>query len=167
MSDIHDFDPPEYTGTEPKVKAEPPKSKGKPPLVVPVAVYTPPPAGAAHPKHARLSVAQRVDTAEAALGAAMLEITAARADLRQAELAEADALGALIAALPQPTAQEVNSERLAKEQAAKLARVSQGLSPTETRAPTHGHSPIDRAAANRGRAGTGMPLRSPVARRVV
>ncbi len=171
-----DDDIPEYVGADKTTRAEPPKSrKGMPPVVDPShvpsgAVYHPPVAGAAHPKAARKRVALALDVAEANLTAAQMEISASYNALQIAEREEAHALGELTRILPRPTAEEVHRAHLARETAAKVARVAQGLSPTAKPAPTNNKSPLDVAAANRPRAAAHLPsgsLRSAVARRIV
>jgi hypothetical protein len=136
-----------------------------------VAIYNPPAPGTSHAKHAILGPALRLDKAEANLTASQLELHAAKDHLRSCELIEADALSALIKVMPAPSQDEVFRELLAKEQAAKLARVSQGLPAVTPKVPTHGNSAVDIAAANRPRTSaqqpTGSPLRSPIARRLV
>jgi len=190
MASHHEHDdPPEFTGRNQTQRADPPKGKRAAPnhpgltdqtskqlaeeMASPVppsvAVYNPPAEGEAHPKIARLAPAQRLDEAEANLGATQLDLAEATAHLRNCEMIEADALAALISVMPGPTADEVFRDKLAKEQAAKLARVDQGLSPTEPKQIT-ARSPVDIAAAQRPRQSAQQPstaLRSPVARRLV
>jgi hypothetical protein len=170
-------DPEEFVGGDQSIPAAP-KSKTlvspRSPPVAPaprVAVYNPPAAGASHPKHAVLGPALRLDEAEANLSAAQLEFRNATLALRSCELIEAEALTEFVKVMPGPTFDEVNRQRLAAEQAAKMARVQAGLSPTPPKVPTHGNSPIDIAAANRPRTSQAMPaggpLRSNVVRRSV
>jgi hypothetical protein len=174
-------DPEEFTGVEPKTKADPKSNKGKSAAPVkavetvahpgtPKAVYHPPAEGEAHPQIARKSVAERLDAAEVALNLANLELTQATQNLRAAENAEADALDALTKALPPPSFDEVNRQRLAKIQADKMARVEAGETPVPAPVKSHGRSPIDVAAAQRPRTAAhaaNTPLRSPVVRRSV
>jgi hypothetical protein len=165
MATEHD-DPPEFTGRNHNQRADPKSSKRAAP---PVAVYNPPAEGEAHPKIARLAPAQRLDEAEANLGATQLELAEATAHLRNCELIEAEALSALVNVMPGPTAEEVYRDKLAKENAAKLARVDQGLSPTEPKQ-IMARSPVDIAAAQRPRTSAqapNSPLRSPTVRRIV
>jgi len=182
----YETDPPEFTGTTQTTKADPipgakpqggakkaalPNGNGKPAVDpgTPKAVYVPPAKGV-HPKIARLAAADRLDAADAALNAAQAEVTAARHSLRSAELVEADALEALTKAMPSPSQDEVYRAHIKRERDAKLARVAQGLSPTEPKKPTHDLSPISVAAANRPRTAPhapNAPLRSNVVRRLV
>jgi hypothetical protein len=185
----HENDPEEFVGATQERKADP---KGKrapvtdtdtrvsvakvlaeelasPHPGTPIAVYTPPAEGANHPKHAILGPAQRLDAAEVALNRATLEEKLARDNLRARELAEAEAEDAFIKVLPGPTFDEVNRQRLADEQAAKIARVEQGLPAVEPKKIV-ARSPVDLAAAQRPRTSpqaANQPLRSPVARRLV
>lgn len=164
----YEDDPPEFTGKEQKIKADP-KGKRAASGVPPVAVYNPPKEGESHPKHARLAPGQRLDAAEAGLNQSNAELQNATAHLRSCELAEADALEAFIKACPGPTYDEINHQRLVAEQAAKVERVSQGLPAVEPKK-IAARSPIDIAAAQRPRTSPQMansPLRSPTVRRTV
>ncbi|WMT75073.1 hypothetical protein [Bradyrhizobium sp. Ash2021] len=165
MAHEHEDQPTEYVGRDQTMKADP---KGAPKRV---AVYTPPAKGEAHPKIARLGPALRLDNAEADLTAAQLELNAAVNHLRSCELIEAAALTALIAVMPRPSQDEVYRAHIAKEQAAKMARVAQGLPAVEPPKPSHGRSAVDIAAAQRPRTSQAMPtgttLRSPISRRIV
>jgi hypothetical protein len=170
-----DADLVEYTGADKTTKADP---RGGPKKVAPVAaplteelaapaprvaVYTPPKDGESHPKHAILGPALRLDKADADLTSAQLELRAATSHLRSCEAIEAEALLALTKIMPGPTYDEVNRQRLAAEQAAKVARVEQGLAPVAAPVRSHGRSPIDQQAAHRPRHST-VPLFSPVSR---
>lgn len=181
---IHD-DPPEFTGTEAKIAADPVKGKRAAPVASPVkaalaeelasphpgtpkAIYEKP-TGPSHPHHAIKSVAEHLDAAEVALNAAHIEERLARENLRVAEQAEVDALDTLTKLLPGPTYAGVNAERLAREQTLKLERVAKGL-PAVPPKPVTARSPIDLAASQRPRTSpqaANVPLRSPVVRRVV
>jgi hypothetical protein len=130
---------------------------GKPVAMPSVAIYSPPAKGAAHAKTAKRSVALNLDQCEADLTAAQIEISASYNALQIAEREEAAALGELTRILPRPTAEENHRDHLAREMAAKVLRVEQGLSPTEKPAPTHGKSLLDRAAAQRPRASAQAP----------
>ena len=195
----YEDDPPEFTGTTQETKADPVRKSSKaaaPVKAVPVklpalveelaqpsasaadahpvpsvAVYNPPAEGEAHPKIARLAPAQRLDTAEADLNRANAELQAATHHLRNCELIEAEAEAALVKEMPGPTQDQVYRDLLAKETAAKLERIAQGLPAIEPPKPSHGRSAVDIAAANRPRTNaqqpTGAPLRSNVVRRTV
>jgi hypothetical protein len=190
---VHEFDdPPEFIGATQETKAEPKGKRAAPPVkaaaklpalapdvvghemaapVPSVAIYAPPTKGEAHPKIARLAPAQRLNAAEAGLNLANAELQAATHHLRNCELIEAEAEAALVKEMPGPTQDQVHRELLAKETAAKLDRVSQGLPAVEPPKPSHGRSAVDIAAANRPRTNaqqpTGAPLRSNVVRRTV
>lgn len=189
----YEGDPPEFIGATQETKADPKgkraapapvKAVAKVPALAPdvvgqemaapvpsVAVYNPPAEGEAHPKIAGLAPAQRLDAAEAGLNLANAELQAATYHLRNCELIEAEAEAALVKGMPGPTQDQVHRELLAKETAAKLDRVSQGLPAVEPPKPSHGRSAVDIAAANRPRTNaqqpTGAPLRSNVVRRTV
>jgi hypothetical protein len=163
----YEDDPPEFTGTEPQVKADP-KGNARLKTGTP-AVYNRPAKGEAHPKIARKAVADRLNDAEQALNLAQLELQAAAANLRSCEAIEAAAESAFVRAMPAPSQDQVHREMLAKETASKLARVSRGLPAVEAPKIT-ARSPVDIAAANRPRASAQQPtapLRSTVARRIV
>lgn len=182
----YEDDPPEFIGATQETKADP-KGKRAPAKVralapdvvgqemaspVPsVAIYNPPAEGEAHPKIARLAPAQRLDAADAGLNLANAELQTATYHLRNCELIEAEAEAALVKEMPGPTQDQVYRDLLAKETAAKMERVSQGLTAVEPPKPSHGRSAVDIAAANRPRTNaqqpTGAPLRSNVVRRVV
>ncbi|WP_338830442.1 hypothetical protein [Bradyrhizobium sp. 27S5] len=71
--------------------------------------------------------------------------------------------------MPGPSYDEINRQRLANEQAAKIARVEQGLPAVEPKKIV-ARSPVDVAAALRPRTSAQAPnqsLRSPIARRLV
>jgi hypothetical protein len=163
-----DNDPEEFTGATATIKADPKGSKRAAPAPAPtVAVYVPPVDGEAHPKHARLGPAQRLDAAEAALTAAQLELSAAYQNLRNVEREETAAHAEFIRSFPAPTADEVNRKRLAAEMATKLQRVQNGESPNPSK-PVTARSPIDLAASQRPRTSAqapSNPLRSNVVRR--
>jgi hypothetical protein len=171
-------DPEEFVGRTQEKKADPKGDKRTKatPLAeelahpgTPIAVYTPPAEGASHPKHAVLAPAQRLDAAEVALNRANLEEKLARDNLLACELAETEAEDAFVRVLPGPTFDEVNRDRLAKEQAVKLERVEQGLPAVEPKKIV-ARSPVDLAAAQRPRTSAQManaPLRSPIVRRTV
>jgi hypothetical protein len=164
----HDEDLPEYMGTAQTIKADP---KGKRAAAAPrVAIYTPPAKGASHPKHAVLGPALRLDAAEAGLDSAQAELTAATAALRAIEVKEADALSALMAAMPAPTPDELLRQHAANQSASRAARVAAGERPEAPQVSRIGNSPLDIAAAQRPRTSQhapNAPLRSPVVRRTV
>lgn len=172
---IHD-DPPEFTGTDHKTAADPKGKRTAPPVKVvaplkdemaspvpPVAIYTKP-TGPSHPKHAVLGPAIRLNEAEAALNIANAEQRAARDHLTRCEAEEADALSALIKAIPGPTYREINEERLAKIQAERAERVGAGLPADAPQRVTHGNSELDRLAASRPRR-SATPLQPNTVRR--
>jgi hypothetical protein len=116
-----------------------------------------------HPKHAKLGPKLAYEKAQADLADAQVELQAATNNARRCELMEGEAMAALIAVMPPPSAEQVHREMIAKEQAAKMERVAAGLPANPPKAPTHGRSELDRLAAHRGKnAGS---LRSTVVRR--
>jgi hypothetical protein len=123
-----------------------------------------------HPKHAKAGPRIAWQRAQAATEDARIELNAATSQARQMELIESDALSHWLSLQRQPTQDEVFRAKIAAEQAARLERVSAGLSPEPPKKPTHNRSPIDTLAAQRPRQTAQMPsspLRSPVARRSV
>jgi hypothetical protein len=118
-----------------------------------------------HPKHAKVGPRLAFEKAMAETADARLELQAATAHHRRCELIEGDAMANWISVNKPPSQAEVHRAMLAKEQAAKLERVAKGLPPTAPTKPTHGSAAVDVAAAQRGRAGTRLPLRSNTTRR--
>lgn len=158
-----DDDVPEFTGTEQKVRAVPPPGKTK---------TTPPiPAGSGK----AVSVTEAAPLAPVAacateLQASLIEYRTSLGALRAAEIAEGNPLAAFSSACKGPTQSEALKLHAEAELKSRADRVAQGLSPEARPAPTHSKSPIDIAAAQRGRQSTHSPgaaLRSPVSRRGV
>lgn len=187
-----DDDLPEYTGADkttlavpkPTRKAEPRSwaaTDTPPPAYNPrdgleddpaprVAVYNPPESGASHPKHAVLGPALRLDKAEHVLTKANAELTHAARELRDAELAEADAEAAFLLEFPGQTQDEALRAYGQCELKARAERVAAGLSPDARATPAHGSSVLDRNAAHRPRPVPGRvaePLQSSAVRRNV
>jgi hypothetical protein len=118
-----------------------------------------------HPKHAKAGPKIAFEKAQAETIDARAELQAATVHARRCELSNGAALASWLAVNRPPTQDQVHRAMIAAEQAAKLERISKDLPLTPTAKPTHGNSPIDIAAAARGRAGTKLPLRSNVTRR--
>jgi hypothetical protein len=138
----HD-DPVEYVGSNTAERAEPVRKRGVAPKPVAtttsdvvvdpmpsVAVYTPPAAGESHPKTSRLGPALRLDKAAADLTACNLELTSAGGALRNAELIEADALSALVKAMPGPTPDELLRQHAACPMSSPATSIRFGSMPS-------------------------------------
>jgi hypothetical protein len=152
-------DPIEYAGTDQTIKADP----------VPAPAPDAAPVNKSHPKIAKLRPKRELAKAQKELDDARLELRAATAALRSAEIAEGNAVADWITLNPTPSALEVNRERLAKENAARVQRVGEGLQAYVQHVQKVGNSPLDQFAAVRGRAAAhnGVLLRSNVTRRTI
>jgi hypothetical protein len=152
-------DPIEYAGTDQTINADP----------VPAPAPDAAPVNKSHPKIAKLRPKRELEKAQNELADARLELQASTAALKAAEIAEGNAVADWITLNPPPTFDSVNRARLAKENAAKLERVSKGLPPQPPKVNTANKAPIDQFAAVRGRAAAhnGVPLRSNVTRRTI
>jgi hypothetical protein len=174
----HDNDPPEFTGRDRTVKADPPKTSRAPavatvapavaPLAAPVATTVVEPVKPiSHPKHAIVRPRKDWEAAMAETQAARQELVAAASELKIAEHAEGAALVDWLALNKAPTPDAVYREHVARSQRDRAAAVAAGKNPDATAAPVVNRSPIDQHALNRGKAAarSGTPLRSNVVRR--
>ena len=125
---------------------------------------------ASHLKHAVVAPAKEYEAAKAETVAAMAEVRLAKIALADAEHDENNALAVWLSLRPTIDADALLREYAKRSTEERARQVAMGNPPEGVKTPTHGRSPVDIAAAQRQRASpqsANVPLRSPVARRVV
>jgi hypothetical protein len=108
-----------------------------------------------HPKHAIVKPRLAYAKAQLDLADAQGELQAAMNHARACDKLEGEAMAALLAGMPRPTAEDVHRSNIARDTAAKMERVSKGLPPTEPKASTIGDTPIEQMFAARGKGNFG------------
>jgi hypothetical protein len=104
-----------------------------------------------HPKHTKLGPKMDYEKAVADLADKRVELQAAKNQLRRCELIEGEAMAALLAVMPPPSAEQVHREMVAAEQARKLERVAAGLPADPPKPSTVGRTPLDQLFAGRAK----------------
>jgi hypothetical protein len=171
-------DPEEFIGTEQKVIADPSRAQGhggKRAVVERVVAPAPEPNGLAspvppntHPKHAIERPRREYEAAQQETRDAHTELKFATDGLREAEIAEGDALALWYSLQPKVDPDTLLHDYAKQQTEQRAQNVRDGLPADGVRATSHGRSPVDIAASQRPRTSPQAPnpsLRSPIARR--